>query len=256
MATEVAAFQQSRELAGFFQIVATAAPGHTLDELEAVIVDEIARLADEGPTADELARVKAQAEAQFVYRLQTVGGFGGKSDQLNAYNVFVGDPAFFERDLARYLAVTPRSRRCRDRAVPAVAGPRVGERRPVRPPVAGAGRFRARGGALTWPIARACPSATADAPFVFPTIHKSQLANGLAVWSVSHTAPCRWRRWCCWCGPARRPTRRSAPDWPRSPATCSTRAPAIATRSRSTRRWRASARSSTPRSVPTRRSSR
>ena len=107
VATEVAAFQQSRELAGFFQIVATAAPGHTLDELEAVIVDEIARLADHGPTSDELSRVKAQAEAQFVYRLQTVGGFGGKSDQLNAYNVFVGDPAFFERDLARYLVVTP-----------------------------------------------------------------------------------------------------------------------------------------------------
>lgn len=107
VATEVAAFQQSRELAGFFQIVATAAPGHTLDELEAVIVDEVARLADEGPTCEELARVTAQAEAQFVYRLQTVGGFGGKSDQLNAYNIFVGDPAFFERDLARYLAVTP-----------------------------------------------------------------------------------------------------------------------------------------------------
>ena len=107
VATEVAAFQQSRELAGFFQIVATAAPGHTLDELEAVIVEEVARLADEGPTPEELARVTAQAEAQFVYRLQTVGGFGGKSDQLNAYNIFVGDPAFFERDLARYLAVTP-----------------------------------------------------------------------------------------------------------------------------------------------------
>jgi len=107
VATEVAAFQQSRELAGFFQIVATAAPGHTLDELEAVIVDEVARLADEGPTADELSRVQAQAEAQFVYRLQTVGGFGGKSDQLNAYNVFLDDPKFFERDLARYLAATP-----------------------------------------------------------------------------------------------------------------------------------------------------
>jgi zinc protease len=106
-ATEVAAFQQSRELAGFFQLVATAAPGHTLDELEAGIVDEIARLADDGPTVDELSRVKAQAEAQFVYRLQTVGGFGGKSDQLNAYNTFVGDPSFFERDLARYLEVTP-----------------------------------------------------------------------------------------------------------------------------------------------------
>ena len=30
------------------------------------------------------------------------------------------------------------------------------------------------------------PAATADAPFAFPTIHKSQLANGLDVWSVRH----------------------------------------------------------------------
>ena len=48
----------------------------------------------------------AQAEAQFVYRLQTVGGFGGKSDQLNAYHVFVGDPGFFDRDLQRYTSAT------------------------------------------------------------------------------------------------------------------------------------------------------
>jgi hypothetical protein len=52
-----------------------------------------------------------QAETQFVFRLQTVGGFGGKSDQLNAYNVFVGDPAYFERDLQRYYRVTRESLR-------------------------------------------------------------------------------------------------------------------------------------------------
>ena len=41
-----------------------------------------------------------------MFRLQSVGGFGGKSDQLNAYNVFLGDPGYFERDLQRYYAVT------------------------------------------------------------------------------------------------------------------------------------------------------
>ena len=107
IATEVAAFQQSREIAGFFQIVATAAPGHTLDEIEQAVVEEVERLATTGPTGEEVARVQAQAEAQFVYRLQTVGGFGGKSDQLNAYNVFLDDPKFFTRDLARYLRATP-----------------------------------------------------------------------------------------------------------------------------------------------------
>jgi len=40
-----------------------------------------------------------------------VGGFGGKSDQLNAYNVFKADPAYFERDLERYQVVTAESLR-------------------------------------------------------------------------------------------------------------------------------------------------
>jgi zinc protease len=44
-----------------------------------------------------------------MFRLQTVGGFGGKSDQLNAYNVFVGDPGYFSRDLARYHEVSDAS---------------------------------------------------------------------------------------------------------------------------------------------------
>jgi zinc protease len=47
-----------------------------------------------------------QAETQFVQRLQTVGGFGGKSDQLNAYNTFLGRPDYFSEDLGRYERVT------------------------------------------------------------------------------------------------------------------------------------------------------
>jgi zinc protease len=74
----------------------------SLEVLAQAMAAEMARLRAEGPTPDEMVRGLAQAEAQFVYRLQTVGGFSGKSDQLNAYNVFVGDPGFFERDLARY----------------------------------------------------------------------------------------------------------------------------------------------------------
>jgi zinc protease len=107
LATEIAASQNSREIGGFFQIVATAAPGRTLEELERAIVRELEAFVADGPTPAEMERCLAQAEAHFVYRLQTVGGFGGKSDQLNAYNVFVGEPGYFEADLARYHAVTP-----------------------------------------------------------------------------------------------------------------------------------------------------
>jgi zinc protease len=106
IATEVAASQNSRELGSFFQIVATAAPGRTLAEVERAISKEIAGLIDRGPTEAELERCLAQAEAHFLFRLQTVGGFGGKSDQLNAYNIFLGDPGYFEKDLERYRSAT------------------------------------------------------------------------------------------------------------------------------------------------------
>jgi zinc protease len=56
-----------------------------------------------------MERARAQVEAHFIYRLQTVGGFGGKSDQLNAYNVMRGDPGFFDQDLARYRNASPES---------------------------------------------------------------------------------------------------------------------------------------------------
>jgi len=105
-AVDVSAAQNSRERAGSFQLVATAAPGHPLAELEAAIVEEICAVGSTGPTDDELGRGQAQAESQFIARLQTVGGFGGKADQLNAYNVFLRDPTFFERDLDRYRTAT------------------------------------------------------------------------------------------------------------------------------------------------------
>ena len=49
IATEVAASQGSRELGSFFQIIATAAPGRTLAELEQAIATELARFLDERP---------------------------------------------------------------------------------------------------------------------------------------------------------------------------------------------------------------
>ena len=80
---------------------------HNRVELLFGVVDtELQRAADDGPSVAEIERARSQTEAHFMYRLQTVGGFGGKSDQLNAYSVFVNDPGYFERDLARYAGVT------------------------------------------------------------------------------------------------------------------------------------------------------
>ena len=109
LAVDVSGYQSSRELGGFFLLVATAAPGRTLSEIAAEIERTIQSVIDHGPTADEMERAEAQAEAHFLYRLQTVGGFGGKSDQLNAYNVLCGNPGYFAEDLERYRAATAES---------------------------------------------------------------------------------------------------------------------------------------------------
>jgi zinc protease len=107
IALDVSAHQHSRELASFFLLAATAAPGQSLSDIVAEIDAELERLSANGPTDSEMERSMAQAEAQFMYRLQTVGGFGGKSDQLNAYNVLCGTPGFFTADLDRYRRATP-----------------------------------------------------------------------------------------------------------------------------------------------------
>ncbi|MCL4811088.1 MAG: insulinase family protein [Vicinamibacteraceae bacterium] len=106
LALDIAAYQSSRELSSFFQIIATAAPGHGLQAIEEGVTRHVDRLAAEGPTVAEMERGLVQAESQFVYRLQTIGGFSGKSDQLNAYNVYRDDPGYFSRDLSRYVDAT------------------------------------------------------------------------------------------------------------------------------------------------------
>jgi zinc protease len=106
IALDVSAHQHSRELGSFFLLAATAAPGQSLAELSAEIDAELARVSASGPCDSEMERGLAQAEAHFIYRLQTVGGFGGKSDQLNAYNVLRGNPGFFSIDLDRYRRAT------------------------------------------------------------------------------------------------------------------------------------------------------
>jgi len=103
LATELAVSQASRELAGTLQVLVTAAPGQNLADLESAVLEEVRGLAADGPHETELERVRAQIEASFDFRTESLGGFGGKADQLNAYNTYSGTPDWFDEDLARYL---------------------------------------------------------------------------------------------------------------------------------------------------------
>jgi len=107
IATDVVAFQDGTRIDGKFEIFATARPGHELGELQRVIDEELRTLADQGPTAREVERARNTFEAQFLSRMERVGGFGGKADQLNFYNYFAGTPDYFQKDLDRYGRVTP-----------------------------------------------------------------------------------------------------------------------------------------------------
>jgi zinc protease len=107
IAQDVSAFQASQALSSSFQIVATARPGHTVDELRTAIDEEIRKLQQQPPTDHEVERSFNQIEAGFYNQMERVGGFGGTADQLNGYYTNTGDPDWFNEDLGRYRAIGP-----------------------------------------------------------------------------------------------------------------------------------------------------
>jgi len=106
IAQSVSAGQNSQPLSSSFGVVATPRPGHTVDELQKVIDEEIAKLQSEPPSEHEVQRALNQVEASFFDRMERVGGFGGKADLLNEYYTDTGDPDWFNEDLARYRALS------------------------------------------------------------------------------------------------------------------------------------------------------
>ncbi len=107
IAQNVMAMQGSQALGSTFMIVVTPRPGHALDEVQKIVDEEIDRLRAEPPSARELQRVVNQTEASFYGRMEQVGSFGGKADQLNAYYTETGNPDYYAEDLARYRALSP-----------------------------------------------------------------------------------------------------------------------------------------------------
>jgi zinc protease len=107
-AQDVSASQMSQELSSMFVIETTPRPGHTIEQLQTAIDEEIAKLQRDAPTAHELERSVNQIESSFYGRMERLGGdHGGKADQMNSYFIRTGDPDWFNEDLARYRALSP-----------------------------------------------------------------------------------------------------------------------------------------------------
>jgi zinc protease len=181
LASDVAAFQVSLEISGFFVVQATARPGASLDEIQRIIASEISRLAKVGPTVQELTRAKTKREYNFITGLERIGGFGGKADLLNQYNTYLGDPAKFEWDVQRYRDVDAAAVRAAasqwlatDRRLVLRFHPEtsVAQQGP-----AGVDRTKK-------------PGTGADRPFNTPDVQTTQLANGLQLFVVErHDLP-------------------------------------------------------------------
>ena len=139
VAQNVSASQNSGPLGSMFMIDVVARPSSdppaaTLAKLKAIVDEELARLRSGPPEPRELERALNQLEASFYNRMERLGGFGGKADQLNGYYTATGNPDFFNEDLGRYLALEPRDiqaaarrwlvpdRRVEVTVVPAAAG--------------------------------------------------------------------------------------------------------------------------------------
>lgn len=107
IAQNVQASQYSLMLGSVFSIEATARPGHTAEELEAAIDEELNILRTTPPSVADIDRARNVFETQTMKGLQLVGGFGGIADTLNQYNHYLGTPDYLTQDIMRHRNVTP-----------------------------------------------------------------------------------------------------------------------------------------------------
>ena len=109
IAQDVKTVHYPLQLGSLFEVIATAKPGHTPEEVERAIDAEMAKLAAEGPTPAEVDASRQAIYLDEVSSLERVGFFNGIADRLNRYNYYVKTPDYLDKDLGRYAGVTPQS---------------------------------------------------------------------------------------------------------------------------------------------------
>jgi predicted Zn-dependent peptidase len=85
-------------------VFALPKPGAAVEQIRAAVMDEIRRLATEGPTAEEMTKLRnglcndaVRHRQSSLYRAQ----------RLAEYALYDGDPTLFNTELERYLSITP-----------------------------------------------------------------------------------------------------------------------------------------------------
>lgn len=106
LAYDLDAYQHSCELGSTFNLHVDVREGHTLEELEAAVDAELEKVLTGGVTPEELKQAKTAWETELVHSLEQIGGFSGRADRLNDYNVMLGNPDKLQWDMERFTRVT------------------------------------------------------------------------------------------------------------------------------------------------------
>ena len=106
IAQDVTASAAPGQLGGTTEIAATVQAGRSPSEVERALDEQIRALRAVPPAAEELLRAKRTVLAEAYSALENVGGFGGKADLLNHYEMWRHDPGWLTEHLRRYQAVT------------------------------------------------------------------------------------------------------------------------------------------------------
>ena len=91
----ISAYYNPAQVVGMFGIQGSIKQGVDPAKVEAIANEELQRLLQEGPTADELARARTGFRSGFIRGIERIGGFGGKADALASCTVYTGNPGCF-----------------------------------------------------------------------------------------------------------------------------------------------------------------
>jgi len=107
IAQSVSAHQASMGNVSVFEIEVTLREGKDPEEAIATVLAIVEELGDLPPEEAKIQEAVNTIETGRLFGLQKIGSFSGKSELLQTYNHYRGDPGFVGKDLARYRAVTP-----------------------------------------------------------------------------------------------------------------------------------------------------
>lgn len=106
LADNVSTGAYASQLGSNFMIMVSVKDGVDVAKVEAVLDEELRKLIEEGPSAEELAQAKTVYRAGFIRGIERIGGFGGKADALAECAVYEGEPGCFRTSLTNVASTT------------------------------------------------------------------------------------------------------------------------------------------------------